>query len=417
MRMVLDVSRLLAVPTDFDELLCRIAEAATVLLGCERASIFLLRRAHRRAVDEGRAAEHRDPHSRATRASPGYCFTHAELVCVADPYHDPRFNPEPDRKSGFVTRNLLTAPMLDLDGRPLGVDPGGQQDRRARIDDGRPRRSIQLLAEQAGVAVQRHNLQAQALEIVAPAPRDGPRPRDAAGPAPAPPAQAPVGRRRRLELPRLRHRRRLLGHVAAARRPARHLPRRRLRPRHRPGPGRLAGAHARPRALLDIDPDPHDLLARVNAPARRRPRVGPVRHRVPRLPLPRRLARTGAAPATARRSSAPTRRRRSTCSTRPCSRSASSSDWDEDAARPRPPRARRLARRRQRRHLRSRSTPPAKPSASSASRTHLDALRGMPSADAVDALCAVVRDWQGAGRAAGRPDDRRRAADRLSRRR
>src|SRR6185503_19057758 len=41
MRMVLDISKMLAVPSDLDPLLFRIAEAATELLECERASIFL----------------------------------------------------------------------------------------------------------------------------------------------------------------------------------------------------------------------------------------------------------------------------------------------------------------------------------------------------------------------------------------
>src|SRR4029450_11804041 len=40
-RMVLDISRMLAVPTDLDALLFRIAEACTELLSGERASIFL----------------------------------------------------------------------------------------------------------------------------------------------------------------------------------------------------------------------------------------------------------------------------------------------------------------------------------------------------------------------------------------
>jgi len=48
MRMILDVSRLLAVPTDIDPLLCRIAEFCCDLLSCERASIFL----HEPASDE-----------------------------------------------------------------------------------------------------------------------------------------------------------------------------------------------------------------------------------------------------------------------------------------------------------------------------------------------------------------------------
>ena len=164
MRMVLDVSRLLAVPTDFDELLCQIAKAATVLLGCERASIFL----HDPRTDElwTKVALHsKEIRIPSNKGIAGHCFTSAGLICVDDPYHDPRFNPEPDRRSGFVTRNLLTAPMVNVNGSPLGViqavnKTGGPYDEADQA-------LIQLLAEQAGVAVQRHELQAHALESVA----------------------------------------------------------------------------------------------------------------------------------------------------------------------------------------------------------------------------------------------------------
>src|SRR5690349_4885037 len=40
-RMILDLSRLLAVPTDLDTMLCQLAETCTRLIGCDRASIFL----------------------------------------------------------------------------------------------------------------------------------------------------------------------------------------------------------------------------------------------------------------------------------------------------------------------------------------------------------------------------------------
>jgi phosphoserine phosphatase len=163
MRMVLDVSRLLAVTTDIDELLCRIAQAATVLLGCERASIFL----HDARTSELwtkvalLSAEIRIP---SHTGIAGHCFTSAETICVHDPYHDPRFNPEPDRKSGFVTRNLLTAPMLNIDGQPLGVIQAvNKVDARFSDSD---LALIQLLSEQAGVAVQRYNLQVQAVEAM-----------------------------------------------------------------------------------------------------------------------------------------------------------------------------------------------------------------------------------------------------------
>ena len=87
------------------------------------------------------------------------------MLHVSQPYNDPRFNPEIDRKTGFVTRNLLTAPMLDLAGRPVGViqainKSGGDFD---AVDEA----MIQLLAAQAGVAIQRYNLQQAAIEATA----------------------------------------------------------------------------------------------------------------------------------------------------------------------------------------------------------------------------------------------------------
>jgi phosphoserine phosphatase len=163
MRMVLDVSRLLAVPTDFDELLRRIAEAATVLLGCERASIFL----HDPRTNElwtKVALLSKEIRIPSCKGIAGACFTSASVVCVHDPYSDPRFNPAPDKANNFVTRNLLTAPMLDIDGKPLGVVQAVN-----KIDgayDESDHALIQLLSEQAGVAVQRHNLQQQAMEAV-----------------------------------------------------------------------------------------------------------------------------------------------------------------------------------------------------------------------------------------------------------
>ena len=51
----------------------------------------------------------------------GAVFKSNAVLHVPRPYDDPRFNKEPDRKSGFVTRNLLTVPMVDLNRTPLGV--------------------------------------------------------------------------------------------------------------------------------------------------------------------------------------------------------------------------------------------------------------------------------------------------------
>lgn len=164
MRMILDISRMLAVPTDLDKLLLRIAEISCDLIGCERASIFL----HDPAGGELwtkvalQSAEIRLP---CHKGIVGHSFTHNAVVNVIDPYNDPRFNPEPDRKSGFRTRNLLCAPMKGLDGKPIGAIEAINKHRVPFSDT--DILMIQLLADQAGVAVQRHKLQMDAVQSAA----------------------------------------------------------------------------------------------------------------------------------------------------------------------------------------------------------------------------------------------------------
>jgi phosphoserine phosphatase len=164
MHMVLAVSRLLAVPMELDLMLQHIAEMCTDMLGCERASIFL---------HDGKtgqlwtkvalsSAEIRVP---CTAGIVGHAFSSNSLVLVSDPYRDQRFNPEPDRRSGFVTRNLLTCPMVGVDGKPLGVIQAVNK-RIGHFEKQDPS-MIQLLADQAGVAIQRHQLQLAAVETAA----------------------------------------------------------------------------------------------------------------------------------------------------------------------------------------------------------------------------------------------------------
>jgi phosphoserine phosphatase RsbU/P len=160
MRLVLEVVRLLAATADLDMLLRRIAESATSLLCAERASIFL----HDPQKNElwtkvalG-AEEIRVP---ASTGIVGHAFCSNTLVAVPRAYEDARFNRDIDRRSGFVTRNLLTAPARDLSRQPIGVLQavnriGGD------FTEG-DCALIEVLADQAGVAIQRYYLQQEAV--------------------------------------------------------------------------------------------------------------------------------------------------------------------------------------------------------------------------------------------------------------
>lgn len=158
---LLAVTRALAVTTELDALLSRIASAACSMLGCERASIFL----YDEKTDElwtkvavGTTREIRVP---AGAGIVGAAFRTNQSIHVPDPYADPRFNPEPDRASGFRTRSLLTTPMADVDGKPVGVIQAVNKKGERFTDSDLP--LIRLLADQAGVAIQRFRLEQAAL--------------------------------------------------------------------------------------------------------------------------------------------------------------------------------------------------------------------------------------------------------------
>ena len=164
LKMILDLSRMLAVPTKLDVMLQEVARTCCDLLDCERSSIFLYDPGSKQlwtkvalGTGEIRVA--------ATAGIVGAAFSGNAMVRVDDPYGDARFNPEPDRRTGFVTRNLLSAPMANLDGKPLGVIQA--VNKRGRTFGDTDAALVRLLSDQAGVALQRQRLQDQATEAAA----------------------------------------------------------------------------------------------------------------------------------------------------------------------------------------------------------------------------------------------------------
>ena len=122
LEVILDITRRLMSVTDLDALLRLIAEATTELLDADRATIFL--------VDPDRGelwskvalglgvGEIRFPLGTGIA---GQVAATGEIVNIPDAYADERFNPEPDKRSGYRTRSLLTYPMKGHDARVIGV--------------------------------------------------------------------------------------------------------------------------------------------------------------------------------------------------------------------------------------------------------------------------------------------------------
>lgn len=153
--LVLEVSRSLAVVLELDSLLPMMAEAACELLQCRRASVWV-HDAHAHQLRTKVALRSGEIVLPDTSGVVGAAFTQNAVLNIPHPYEDPRFNPESDKRSNFVTESLLAAPMVDLAARPVGVI-------QAVNKMGGPFTAgdealIGLLADQAAVAIQRHKL-------------------------------------------------------------------------------------------------------------------------------------------------------------------------------------------------------------------------------------------------------------------
>ena len=157
---ILDVTRALGVTVDLDPLLAQIATAATDVLDCERATVFLCDHAKgelfSRIATGMEGAPIEEIRFGMDRGIAGEVATTAKGINIPDPYNDSRFNPDFDRKSGFVTKSLLTLPLGGHDGKIVGViqvlnklgGPFGDRDERL----------LSALGAQAGVAIERQGL-------------------------------------------------------------------------------------------------------------------------------------------------------------------------------------------------------------------------------------------------------------------
>jgi adenylate cyclase len=119
---LLAVTEAISTELHIDRLLTRIMHAATELLDAERSTLFI----YDPATDElwsqvaqgSGSTQIRIP---ADAGIAGATFTGGEVLDVTDAYAHPLFNSEIDRLSGFHTRNLVNAPVIDRSGRRLGV--------------------------------------------------------------------------------------------------------------------------------------------------------------------------------------------------------------------------------------------------------------------------------------------------------
>ena len=122
LRRTLKLAQQFARETETLPLLEMIADEATRLHDCDRASIFLWDRDHHQLVAcpaigvEGRTLRLPDH-----KGIVGEVVQTGVTIRVDDAYADSRFDQSVDKQSGYKTRNLLCVPLLDGDGTRVGA--------------------------------------------------------------------------------------------------------------------------------------------------------------------------------------------------------------------------------------------------------------------------------------------------------
>jgi signal transduction histidine kinase len=122
------LTRLLKVGTaisselDLDALLRTISQTTSHLLQAERSTVFIVDQARKELWS--RVAEGLDRHEIRVPLGTGIAGSVASTgqpIRISDAYNDPRFNPEVDKRTGYVTRNILCVPMRNARGQVIGV--------------------------------------------------------------------------------------------------------------------------------------------------------------------------------------------------------------------------------------------------------------------------------------------------------
>lgn len=122
LRSTLRIASSLSQIQETEPLLNQIAQEATRLLECDRASIFIWDKEHGEVVArpalgvEGGSLRLPDK-----TGVVGEVIHSGRLIRVDDAYHDGRFSQAVDATSGYRTKNLICCPLNDHDGKRLGA--------------------------------------------------------------------------------------------------------------------------------------------------------------------------------------------------------------------------------------------------------------------------------------------------------
>ncbi len=119
---LLEVGKAMASERNLDRLLQLILGEVTKVMEADRSSLFLVDRERNELwskIAQGLAV--REIRIKIGKGIAGYVAQTAKTVNIQDAYADPRFSQDTDQRTGYRTRTILCAPMLNKGGDVIGV--------------------------------------------------------------------------------------------------------------------------------------------------------------------------------------------------------------------------------------------------------------------------------------------------------
>mgnify|MGYP002777015275 CR=1 FL=1 len=121
---LLKATQTLGQSLDLETTLRAVMDQARNLMQADRSTLFLLRKETNElwtkvaAADGKTLIEIRIP---ANRGIAGYVASTGQPLNITDAYKDPRFDPSTDKRTGYVTRNILCLPVFNSGNELIGV--------------------------------------------------------------------------------------------------------------------------------------------------------------------------------------------------------------------------------------------------------------------------------------------------------
>lgn len=121
LRSLVDISRWMAEEVELKALMALIARRTSEALNVERTSIWLHDRDKHELWTVVAEGELREIRMAEDAGIAGWVAMHGEPAVVDDVASDDRWNKAVDRRTGYVTRNMLVTPVEDVHGGRIGV--------------------------------------------------------------------------------------------------------------------------------------------------------------------------------------------------------------------------------------------------------------------------------------------------------